>query len=632
MGSSCYSTNKRKRFVQDNSNEINKYRCQFNEEELRNKLIEHYNNAEILKNNDSKKNYVMDLTFDQIQKYEEEKLTAYFSNKKDRFREIINNYFLRTNAEIPNNIINNLLEIEKAYDIYKEKIQNEIHNIYTDKKKFNIEYLTVMILGKSGVGKSTLINQFLKLKGGNKAKTGDGKFQTILTKAYKNKEMKFLRLVDTRGIELNQGVGAKEVQEEAEKYIKSQLNLGNMNNFVHCIWYCITGTRFEDAEINLLNSLRATYKDNNIPIIIVYTQATDDDAIVAMKKYIKEQNIKADFIQILAKKKKINGHFVYPFNLDKLLKETINKCRKALKGEMNSIMASNISKYLNNLIKEENEEKFKFAYEKICLYFVENYNNLNSDFKFKQYIIDTIFGKGIKYFLEKNIMSESSSNLINESEINTKNDQYIEFYKNTCNELIENDLSNLAYDFLDIQAKKEKETKKNILNENRRTHKDFIETTKNFLEKNFNYNGQLLYIIYLINQKYFIQNLKDNLNGLTEKLLEQNDIKKLISDCFIKKFKQFENKISENKDKLDSIFKNNVNILDNDSKDDNNNNIENDNDLPPANNIQDYPVKEQIEKPKENEDYKPKITIKMELKSIDDELEELEKEMNAKEE
>ena len=183
-----------------------------------------------------------------------------------------------------------------------------------------------------------------------------------------------------------------------------------------------------------------------------------------------------------------------------------------------------------------------------------------------------------------------------------------------------------------IQAKKEKETKKNILNENRRTHKDFIETTKNFLEKNFNYNGQLLYIIYLINQKYFIQNLKDNLNGLTEKLLEQNDIKKLISDCFIKKFEQFENKIKENKDKLDSIFKNNVNILDNDSKDDNNNNIENDNDLPPANNIQDYPVKEQIEKPKENEDYKPKITIKMELKSIDDELEELEKEMNAKEE
>jgi hypothetical protein len=70
-------------------------------------------------------------------------------------------------------------------------------------------------------------------------------------------------------------------------------------------WYCITGKRFEQAEIELLNALRATYKDNNIPIIIVYTQATDDEAIVSMKKYIKEQNIKGDFIQVLAKRKKM---------------------------------------------------------------------------------------------------------------------------------------------------------------------------------------------------------------------------------------------------------------------------------------------------------------------------------------
>ena len=180
-----------------------------------------------------------------------------------------------------------------------------------------------MILGKSGVGKSTLINQFWKLKGSKKAKTGEGKYQTIKTDAYQSEKVQFLRLVDTRGIELNQGFGAEEIKTEAEKFIKSQLKLGDMNNFVHCIWYCITGKRFEQAEIELLNALRATYKDNNIPIIIVYTQATDDEAIVSMKKYIKEQNIKGDFIQVLAKRKKINGNFVEPFNLEKLLKETI---------------------------------------------------------------------------------------------------------------------------------------------------------------------------------------------------------------------------------------------------------------------------------------------------------------------
>lgn len=33
-----------------------------------------------------------------------------------------------------------------------------------------------MILGKIGVGKSNLLNQFLKLKGGKKTKTGIGKY------------------------------------------------------------------------------------------------------------------------------------------------------------------------------------------------------------------------------------------------------------------------------------------------------------------------------------------------------------------------------------------------------------------------------------------------------------------------
>ena len=28
------------------------------------------------------------------------------------------------------------------------------------------------------------------------------------------------------------------------------------NNFVHCIWYCLTGERFEQVEIDLLNRLR----------------------------------------------------------------------------------------------------------------------------------------------------------------------------------------------------------------------------------------------------------------------------------------------------------------------------------------------------------------------------------------
>ena len=160
-----------------------------------------------------------------------------------------------------------------------------------------------MLVGKSGVGKSTLINQFLKLKG-KKAKTGAGNFQTILADVYTSKSVPFLRLVDTRGIELNEGFGAKEVRIQAENFISSQLRNGNMNNFVHCFWYCITEARFEQAEIDLLNALRTSYKDNNIPIIIVYTQATDEELIKDMKIYMKEKKIEGKFIHVLAKGKK----------------------------------------------------------------------------------------------------------------------------------------------------------------------------------------------------------------------------------------------------------------------------------------------------------------------------------------
>ena len=587
MGVCNQTTNRRNKNV-INSNDKDKFECKFTLEELNEKLNNFYNDFEIIKNKDLNKNNYMDLTFAQIQKYEEEKLSTCFLGKKDQFKGKIYDYFLGDILE-QICITDNLIEIENGYDIYEKKIKNKIEEIYESKDEFSIKYLTIMILGKSGVGKSTLINQFLKLKTGQRAQTGIGEFQTIDTKVYKNKTVPFIRLVDTRGIELNQGYGASDVKTEAEKYIKEKLQLGDMNDFVHCFWYCITGTRFEQAEIDLLNSLRATYKDNNIPIIIVYTQATDDEAIASMKKFVKEKKIEGDFIQILAQRKKINNAYVEPFNLEILLQETINKCRKALKGEMKSIMASNISTHLKKLIKEENEKKFLFVHEKIVLDFVENYN-LNSDFHFQQYIIDNIFGKSIKYFLEKDIMNESSSNFIKETHFIEKINQYIQFSKKTCDELIENDLSRLAYDFLDYQAIKEKETKKNILIDNRRTHKDFIETSKNFFEINFRYASQILYITYLINQHYFVANLKEKLNQITEKILGQKDIVKKISDCFLKKFKQFEN---ENKDNFHNAFNKYVDISDNNIKNDDDN-------LPPADNIQEYPDESQIAKPEIN--------------------------------
>ena len=71
--------------------------------------------------------------------------------------------------------------------------------------------------------------------------------------------------------------------------------------------------------------------DNTIPIIIVYTQAVSKKDISEMAQYIKERNIDATFIKVLAEKKELdNNTYIGSFGLDNLLNETLKKCKEAI--------------------------------------------------------------------------------------------------------------------------------------------------------------------------------------------------------------------------------------------------------------------------------------------------------------
>ena len=178
----------------------------------------------------------------------------------------------------------------------------EVLKIKKNREEFKINFLTIMLVGKSGVGKSTLINNLLKLDENERAETGTGNYITTNIKSYQSSYVPFLKLIDTRGIELNVGFGAEDVKKQAIEYINEQNRSNDSNNFVQCIWYCITGSRLEEAEIKLLNSLKSAYGENQLPIIIVYTQAVDKDLTSEMKNFIKKNNINEEFIDILAER------------------------------------------------------------------------------------------------------------------------------------------------------------------------------------------------------------------------------------------------------------------------------------------------------------------------------------------
>lgn len=178
-------------------------------------------------------------------------------------------------------------------EINIDKIAQEAINLIAEKVK-NLKNLNIIVAGKTGVGKSTLINSVFKE---NLAETGIGKPITPHMRKITKKDIP-LTIYDTRGFELG-----KEVQLEVKQEIVNLINKGfaskDINNIMHCIWYCINtaSNRIEPEEIEWLKEISKENRTTQVPIIIVLTQSFSKKKAQEMRQTLLLENL--DVVQII---------------------------------------------------------------------------------------------------------------------------------------------------------------------------------------------------------------------------------------------------------------------------------------------------------------------------------------------
>ncbi|MBQ4359322.1 MAG: DUF697 domain-containing protein [Proteobacteria bacterium] len=162
-----------------------------------------------------------------------------------------------------------------------------------DKVK-NLNTLNIIVAGKTGVGKSTLINSIFREQ---LAQTGLGKPVTDHMRRI-TKEGVPLAIYDTRGFELGKNA-QEEVKNEILSTIREGLSARDVNKAIHCIWYCINtaSNRIEDEEISWLRALAQENRDTQVPVIIVLTQSFSKKAAQELKNRVLDENL--DVVQVV---------------------------------------------------------------------------------------------------------------------------------------------------------------------------------------------------------------------------------------------------------------------------------------------------------------------------------------------
>ena len=404
-------------------------------------------------------------------------------------------------------IIYNQNEFEKIMAKIKVLIsQNHIKEL----RKISSDNFNILLLGQTNVGKSTLINEFLKLENKLKAKEGQGRETlTIDFTPYvgKRNNQKYT-LYDTNGITLQGDNSIENKKKNTSKEIKERIKKKNPNELIHCIWYCLTGSSVQDADKGFIEELLNIYTIHKIPIIFVHTKSfsnADYNKCKSGLKYILQKIFKGDELEV-----------------KKYLKKYIK------------VIAREDDKNEDSEESEENQESFRVKacglekLEKISKTEIMEEGQKSSYYEYiKQNVLDilinTAFNRVFHYYNIEKLM-DVVTNDINK-------------YLNTILKILDDDKLNLSDDIKNnnkISLKKMSDSFKNVKDDIKVQFKDYLSVdymkkdNEKFIKeiyecKSDNYKNEMNFNDFKKNvEKLIYDNIAHNSNEIINNLINLN--------------------------------------------------------------------------------------------------------------
>ncbi|MCR4928867.1 MAG: 50S ribosome-binding GTPase [Lachnospiraceae bacterium] len=205
----------------------------------------------------------------------------------------------------------------------------------------NMTKLNIMVMGKTGAGKSTLINNVFSR---NLAQTGVGKPVTQAIRKYEIEDFP-LAIYDTPGLELGGENAIDELLKEA-KEVLSKGAIKGISESIHCIWYCVStpSHRFEEAEIEFIKKFLDEANVYCVPVIIVLTQSySKKDAKTLMAEIDKENLNVVQIVPVLAQDVDIDDEYVIKaYGMDTLIDIVNNVIPEALRNTLAAVQKANL--------------------------------------------------------------------------------------------------------------------------------------------------------------------------------------------------------------------------------------------------------------------------------------------------